>query len=207
MLRATTAIAKLSGQKYPSGIALWPVAVLERVHDDFIAQLRNLAPDAVRIADKLPQNFMRLAAIQRFLPGARIIHTQRNPLDVCLSAYFQEQKIPAMEPWDLYRSGRIYRDYDRLMAHFRQVVDLPILDVRYEELVADPEAQARRIIDFVDLPWDDACLAIERNRRIVDTSNYESVRRPIHGEAVDRWRRYDRHLEPLRRGLAGLPPE
>lgn len=206
VLRAATVLAKLTGLKYPSGIAAWPVDVLERVHDDFVAQLQQLAPGAMRVSDKLPQNFMRLAVIQRLLPGARIIHTQRNPLDVCISAFYQEQKIPAMEPWDLYRSGLAYRDYERLMAHFRQVLDLPMLDVRYEELVADPEAQARRIIDFVGLPWDDACLAIERNRRIVDTSNYEAVRRPIHGEAVDRWKRYERHLEPLRRGLAGLPP-
>ncbi|WP_374450014.1 sulfotransferase [Stella sp.] len=207
VLRATTAIARLAGRKYPSGIPHWPAEALERVHDEFVAQLQRLAPGALRIADKLPQNFMRLAVLQRLLPGARIIHTRRNPLDVCLSAYFQEQKIPAMEPWDLYRSGLCYRDYERLMTHFRAVLELPMLDVQYEELVARPEAEARRIIDFLGLPWDQSCLAVERNRRIVDTSNYESVRRPIHGEAVDRWRRYERHLEPLRRGLAGLPPE
>lgn len=205
--RAITAVSKLSRRQYPDGITEWAVADLERVHDQFIVQLRDLAPDALRVSDKLPQNFLRLADIQRLLPGARIIHTQRNPLDVCISAYYQDQKIPAMEPWDLYRAGLCYREYERLMAHFRAVLDLPILDVRYEDLVARPEEEARRIIAFLGLPWDPACLAVEQNRRIVDTSNYEAVRRPIHGEAVDRWRRYERHLEPLRRGLAGLSPE
>ncbi len=207
--RAIAAIGRLTGVGEAEGVGQWPVAALDRVNGEFLRELQALAPGAARITDKLPQNFLRLAVIQRLLPGARIIHTQRSPLDVCLSAYYQEQKIPVMEPWDLYRAGLAFRQYERLMAHWRQVLDLPILDVQYENLVTRPEIEARRILAFLELPWDPACLAVERNRRIVDTSNYQSVRQPIHGEAVGRWRQYEKELAPLMRALAGgsLPAE
>ncbi|BBK33071.1 sulfotransferase family protein [Stella humosa] len=203
LLNAVTSIAEATGTGFPSGLCRWPVDALDRVHDRYVAELQALAPGAIRISDKLPQNFLRLGVIQRLLPGARIIHTQRNPLDVCLSAYYQDQKIPAMEPWDLYRAGLCYRDYERMMAHWRSVLDVQVLDVQYENLVARPEVEARRIIAFLELPWDERCLAVEKNTRVVDTSNYEAVRRPIHSDAVGRWRHYEQQLTPLMRALGG----
>lgn len=203
--RAYEKLEAMTGIAIPLGYARWPLAAIEAVAADFLAELAALAPEAKRITDKLPQNFLWLAVVHRMLPRARIIHCRRDPRDVLLSSYFQTNKVPVMETWDLYQAALVYRAQERLMAHWHEVLDLPILSVQYESLVQQPEIESRRIIAFLDLPWDDRCLAIEKNRRLVDTSNYASVRTAIHGDAVGRWRHYERHIEPMLRALRGEP--
>ncbi|MCC7272536.1 MAG: sulfotransferase [Alphaproteobacteria bacterium] len=206
LTQASVALGKATGMGYPTGVTKWPLEMVEAAGATYLRKLAALAPGATRIADKLPQNFLRLPIIQRMLPGARVIHCQRNPIDLCLSAFYQEDKIPVMETYDLFRAGLAYREYERLMAHWMKVLDLPILDVRYESLVAQPEVEARRIIAFLELPWEESCLDVEGNRRVVDTSNYAAVRGPIHGGAVDRWKRYRTQLQPLIDALSGARP-
>ncbi|MGE0717090.1 MAG: sulfotransferase [Alphaproteobacteria bacterium] len=198
-------LARSTGIGYAEGASAWPAEAVDQAAATYLERLAALAPDARRITDKLPQNFLRLPLIQRMLPGARVIHCQRNPLDVCISAYFQQDKVPAAETWDLYAAGVAYRDYERLMAHWARVLDLPVLTVQYEHLTERPETEARRIIAFLGLEWDPVCLETDRNRRVVDTSNYAAVHRPIHGEAVGRWKRYRRQIDPLIDALNGKP--
>jgi hypothetical protein len=99
--------------------------------------------------------------------------------------------------------GRYYRKYEELMAHWHEVLDLPILDLQYEELVADQEGKTRELLAFCGLEWDERCLAFHRSGRLAKTPSYDQVRQPIYRKSVERWRNYAEHLEPLRRALAG----
>ncbi len=172
----------------------------------YLEGLAARAPDdARRVIDKMPHNFLYLGLIALLMPGARVIHCQRDPLDTCLSCYFQN--FGARHPYshDLADLGRYYRAYLRLMAHWRAVLDMPLLEVRYEALVARQEEVSRSMIAFCALEWDARCLRFHENRGIVITASHEQVQRPLYASSVQRWRHYDRHLDPLRRALFDDP--
>ena len=162
-----------------------------------------LKPDAVRITDKLPLNFLHLGLIQIFFPEARIIHCRRDPMDTCLSCFLTYFNRGHEFKHSLAHSGHFYRLYERLMSHWKSVIDLPILDVSYEQVVADPETQSRRMIEFLGLPWDDRCLNFHEVKRPCVTASVLQVRTPIYNTSVQRWRRYERHLGPLKAALWG----
>jgi hypothetical protein len=102
---------------------------------------------------------------------------------------------------DLRHCGLYYRQYERLMAHWRQVLDLPILDVRYEDLIANQEAVSREIIAFAGLEWDESCIRFYKTKRTVATCSYEQVQRPIYSSSIARWKHYERYIGPLLEGL------
>ncbi len=169
----------------------------------YIAELRKAAPTADRITDKLPINFRFVGLIHLALPNARIIHTRRNPIDTCLSNFsilFAENHQPYT--YDLGELGRYYRAYEQLMEHWRAV--LPpnaMLEVQYEDVVGDLETQARRIITYCGLEWDDACLAFHTTSRPVWTASARQVRQPLYSSSVGRWRPYKDMLRPLLEAL------
>lgn len=169
---------------------------IERISKTYLSHLRKIAPDAARVTDKLPPNFMYLGLIQALFPGARVIHCLRDPVDTCVSCYFN-MRGGLTYTHDLRALGSFYRDYKRLMAHWKRVLDIQILDVRYEEFVADQETNARRVIEFIGLPWDDRCLRPHENKRVALTRSIHQVRKPVYGSSVARWKRYERHLGPL----------
>jgi hypothetical protein len=139
------------------------------------------------------------------LPKARIVHCVRSPLDTCLSCFATHFGDTHDYAYDLNHLGRFYRDYRRLMDHWRSLPDGPaILDVSYEAVVADPEGQTRRLLDFAGLPWDDRCLRFHENPRYVHTTSYSQVRQPLYASSVGRWRNYAGHLTPLRDALADM---
>lgn len=152
---------------------------------------------AARVTDKLPLNFLHLGLIALLLPDARVVHCRRDPLDTCLSCHLTAFRAGHEFKYDLSHLGRFHRQYARLMDHCRAELDLRMLDVSYEQLVADPEPVARQLVAFAGLPWDDACLHAHRTRRGVTTASVQQVRRPIHTASVGRWRHYERHLGPL----------
>ena len=173
------------------------------------AYLRTLARhslDALRIVDKAPVNADYLGVIHSVFPSARIIYMRRNPLDTCLSCYFQ-QFSPALNfTMDLSDLAHYYREHHRLMAHWRAV--LPpgtLLDVPYAELVADHEGWTRKILDFLGLEWDKRCLDFHQTRRPVSTASYWQVRQKIYQDSVERWRNYEKFISPLLR-LRDLTP-
>ncbi len=168
----------------------------------YLARLAERSHEALRVIDKTPYNFRRLGFIWLLFPRARVIHCRREPLDVCLSCYFQDF---ASQPFasDLMDIALFYREYERLMAHWNTVLPLPVLDVRYEELVDDTEAVSRRIVEFCGLQWDPACLAFHGRDRAVQTASLWQVRQPIYRTSVQRWRRYEKHLGVLMRVLEG----
>jgi hypothetical protein len=163
-----------------------------------------LAPDAQRITDKMPHNFLRLGLIRLLFPGARIIHCVRDPRDTCLSCYFQGFNDSHDYAYDLEHLGIYYTQYRRLMAHWRRVLDPPMFELRYEALVEHPEPMSRALIDFCGLPWDERCLRFYESKRAVATSSYDQVRHPIYRGSLGRWRHYKRYLAPL---LHALGPE
>ena len=155
-------------------------AALSQAADDYFALLRGVGPSAKRVTDKAPLNYEELGLIRLALPGARIVHCRRNPVDTALSIYFTEFADIVF----------MYRQYERLMAHWRRILPPDkFLELDYER---------RRLVAFSGLEWEDACLEHERNARIVRTASVWQARQPIYTTSVGRWRRYEPWLGELR---------
>jgi hypothetical protein len=153
----------------------------------------------------MPANFLFLGLIHLALPGARIIHILRDPRDTCLSCYSKLFTAEQNFAYDLGELGRYYRKYAELMAHWRDVLpEGRVLEIRYEDVVADLEASARRIVDHCRLTWHPNCIAFYEARRPVRTASASQVRRPIYRTSEGRWRAYQDHLGPLLAALGDL---
>ena len=144
----------------------WPYCIDELTRADdmnrlarrYLDRLRGISKKAYRVTDKMPHNFYALGLIQLLFPEAHVIHCRRDPLDTCLSIYFQNFLDSHVYARNLFNLGTHYRQYQRLMEHWRQVLTLPMLDIQYEELVSNPEPAIRRMLEFCGLEWDDRCL-------------------------------------------------
>lgn len=188
-------------EPYPSCIGrLTQAAATERAQS-YLDRLGLLGGGTERVTDKMPANFLHLGLIALLFPKARIVHCVRDPLDTCLSCYFHNFGTRHPYSHDLRHLGVYYSDYRRLMAHWRGVLQLPMFEISYEELVEDTERLSRGLIAFLGLEWDDSCLKFYENRRFVSTASFDQVRRPIYRGAVHRWRHYARHIEDLRNAL------
>ncbi len=168
--------------------------------ESYLRRLRRDAPSARHVTDKLLSNYIHLGMIAMTFPRAHIIHCQRDAMDTCVSIFFRELPNVAFS-WDLFNIGRHYREYSRLMSHWDHVLGERVYPVRYEHLVRDTEATARRLVERCGLKWDDRCLEFYQNKRTVLTNSVWQVRQPIYTHAVERWKRYSHHLDPLRSGL------
>jgi len=188
------------------GLAAVRQGVVDRITRRELRDLQKLDRDAKRITDKLPQNFLHLGLIELIFPTAKIIHCRRDPMDNCLSCYFQDfgGRENQSYSYDLGHLGHYYRNYVTLMEHWKSVTSLPILELQYEEMVGDQEAMSRRVIDFIGLEWDDACLQFHKSERKVVTLSHEQVRQPMYTSSVKRWKHYERHLGALREALGDL---
>jgi tetratricopeptide (TPR) repeat protein len=157
-----------------------------------------LAPDAARIVDKLPLNFLFAGLIHLMLPNARIIHIRRDPLDTCLSCHTTLFRTPMRFVHDQTELGRFHRAYRRLMAHWRQALPAGrFIEVDYGVLATAPEPEIRRLLDFCGMPWSDACLYPETSDRAIRTASRLQARRPIHRGSIGRAERYRAYLGPL----------
>jgi tetratricopeptide (TPR) repeat protein len=186
---------------YPRSVGRFDAGTIRRLADACLERLRAIAGGASRATDKTPSNFLHLGLISLLLPNAKVIHCRRHPLDTCLSCYFQYFPHRVDFAYDLDDLGVYYRHYQRVMDHWRSRLRLPMLEVQYEELVADQEAVSRRLIDFCGLPWHDGCLEFHRNPRPVLTLSNWQVRRPIYTHSIGRWKHYEPFLEPLKKSL------
>lgn len=164
--------------------------------------------DATRVTDKMPGNFRFAGVIAAGLPAARIVHVQRDPVDTCL-ACFQQLFTGRLDfSYNLTELGRYYRAYDRLMDHWRQALPAGrMLELRYEELVVEPEREIRRLLDFCGLEWEPACLEFHRTERAVQTASAAQVRQPLYTTSIGRWRIYREQLGPLLEALGPLAPD
>jgi tetratricopeptide (TPR) repeat protein len=165
---------------------------------NYLAGVTQLAPAASHIIDKMPANFVFAGLIHLALPDATIIHAVRDPVDTCISCFSKLFTEGNFQTYDLAELGRYYRHYRALMQHWREVLPPQrILDVHYEDTVADVESVARRIVAHCGLPWDQRCLEFYSTTRIVRTSSAAQVRRPIYASSIGRRYSYGALLEPL----------
>jgi tetratricopeptide (TPR) repeat protein len=174
---------------------------------EYVAGLRQRAPNVQRITDKMPANYFAIGLIHLMLPNAKIIHVNRNPVDTCLSCYTRLFNRKQEHTYDLAELGQYYVHYARLMDHWRKVLPAgAFLDVQYEDIVADQEVQARRLIAYCELEWNPACLDFHNTKRSVRTASVTQVRQPIYTSSVERWRNYEKFLGPLMDALGDLAP-
>jgi tetratricopeptide (TPR) repeat protein len=172
--------------------------LVSRIANECEQYLQHLSATAARVVDKMPDNFLRLGFIATVLPRARFIHAQRNPVDTCLSIYFQNFASGHCYGTDLEDLAFYYREHERLMRHWREVIPAErYLEVPYEALVDDQAAWSRRIIEFIGLGWDDRCLDFHETKRTVGTASNWQVRQKIYRTSKERWRNYEKHLGPL----------
>jgi tetratricopeptide (TPR) repeat protein len=173
-------------------------ARLASLGDGYLGLLEQMSADATRVVDKLPTNFLALGLIHAAFPNARIIHMRRNPLDTCLSIYFQHFEAANTYTHDLEDLADYYREYQRLMDHWRTVLPAgAVLDVPYEGLVANAQVWARAMLEFVALPWDPRCLEFHRTPRTVVTASKWQVRQALDTSSINRWHHYEKHIGPL----------
>ncbi len=156
-----------------------------------------------RWVDKNPVNFLYLGIIARSLPGARLIHVRRDPRDVCYAMYKTLFRMAYPFSYDLTDLARYFAAYERLMTHWRVLLGDRLLEVQYEDLVANQEPATRRLLDSCGLPWEEACLHFERNEAPCLTASAAQVRQPLYTSSVGRWRAVEPQLAPLLQGLRG----
>ena len=156
------------------------------------------------MATLLPNNFRHLGLLKAILPNAKIIDARRNPLDCCVSGFKQLFAEGQEFSYDLADLGRYYCDYVALMDHWDEVMPGAILRVQHETLLDDFENEVRRILDYLELPFEDACLRFHETARSVRTASSEQVRRPLNRDGVGQWRAFDAHLGLLRTALEPL---
>lgn len=202
LIRLGHSVVKREREKYPDCLDLLSVRMADRLAAEYLSHIEALDPAATYVTDKMPFNFMYLGMIALLFPDCHVIHCTRDPLDTCLSCYMTDLSVGNRFAHDLKRVGTFYRDYRRLMSHWKNVLNFPMLEVSYEQVVSDVETQTRRMLEFLDLPFDERCLQFHQNARYVSTASKEQVRRPIYSSSVGRWRNYRRHLEPLMKALA-----
>ena len=170
-----------------------------KVQSDYLDLLKGIDPGTARVTDKMPHNYMFCGQIHLAFPNAKIIHCRRHPVDNCLSIYMTPYQVPLDFAHDKANITFVYREYQRLMDHWREVLPAnSFLEVDYETLVADPEPSVRRMIDFVRLDWNEACLRPEDNERAVKTPSMWQVRQPVYKTSTERWRKYEPWLGEFR---------
>jgi hypothetical protein len=171
---------------------------------EHLAYLRERAPDALRIVDKMPHNFELVGLIGILFPNARIIHCRRDAIDNCISCFVLQLSDGHSYSADLETLGLYYREYDRLMRHWDKIFPGRIFENRYETLIENQEKQSRHLIDYLGLPWDDACLRFfDRGGSVKTYSNWQ-VRQPIYTSSVKQWTNYESEIQPLIESLGDL---
>jgi tetratricopeptide (TPR) repeat protein len=191
--------------RYPEMLRELDAGELRAIGEEYIARTRpNRRTARPYFIDKTPGNFHHIGLIRLILPNARIVDARRHPLG-CGFAVFR-QYFPQRHgfAFDLGEIGRYYRDYVEMMAHFDAVAPGSVHRVLYEDMVERPEAEIRRLLEYLELPFEEACLNFHQTRRAVMTPSAEQVRQPIFTDALGQWRNYEPWLGPLKSALGGV---
>jgi tetratricopeptide (TPR) repeat protein len=203
-------VARIRGPEdpsYPDFVPTMSADELRRLGASYIEAVRGKAAQAARIADKMPSNYRFAGLIHLALPNARLIHARRDLRDVAFSCFSLHFAAGHQYTYDLAELGRHCCAYAQLMEHWRTVLpEAAMLEVQYEDLVADVEHQARRIVTHCGLEWNDACLNFYETERSVRTASAIQVRLPIYQSSIGRWRPYEVRLQPLLKELEACPP-
>ena len=188
----------------------WPACINELEQQDisqmasgYLESLERQNPKDAFVIDKMPQNFLHTGLAAALFPDAILIHCVRDPLDTCLSSYFQIFPGGIDFAYDLADLGHYFRCYQNLMDYWREILGSRLIELRYEELVGDPREALQPILEKLGLPWSDGFLSHQESIQRVDTLSLYQVRQPLNKESTQRWRNYEKHLDPLIRALGG----
>jgi tetratricopeptide (TPR) repeat protein len=207
-----TLAKRLSGKRrsedptrYPETVAPLNASQLNGLGEEYVEQTRiHRQLGRPFFIDKMPNNFAHTGIIHLILPNAKVIDVRRHPLACCFSVFKQHFARGQHFSYDLTEIGRYYADYVRLMAHYDAVLPGRVHRVIYEDLVADPELEVRRLLDYCGVPFEEGCLRFYENDRAVRTASSEQVRQPIFKEGLDQWQNYEAWLGPLKEALGDV---
>ena len=189
--------ARQGKERFPDNLPGLKSHFWEQIGNDYLERTLKYRQGAPFFIDKNPNNFVYAGLIQLVLPNAKIINARRHPLDSCFGSY--KQLFASGQPftYDLTEIGEYYLQYQRLMDHWHELMPGRILDVQYEEVVADLDTQVSRILEYCGLPFEERCLRFHETERAVKTASSEQVRQPIYSSSVNLWQRYEPHIEEL----------
>ncbi|NND69721.1 MAG: tetratricopeptide repeat protein [Halioglobus sp.] len=195
---------RFSKELFATALELDPV----RVGGLYLKTSDRMRGNTPRFVDKLPQNYLLIPLILKALPNAKIVHLERGPMDACFASFKQLFADAYLHSYEQGEMARHHARYRRLMQVWRERFPGRFLDISYEDSVADLEPHARRLLDYLELPWEDACLEFHAQEAAVSTASAVQVREPAHTRSIGRWRRYEKQLEPMLQALAaeGLAP-
>jgi tetratricopeptide (TPR) repeat protein len=182
---------------FPATMSTVTQAQLDRLAAGYLDMLAKLFPSGERVTDKRPDNFLYIGLIKRLFPGARLVHTVRNPLDNCLSIYFLHLDHSMGYALDLADIAHYYVQYRRLMAHWKTLYGADIFDLDYDVLVREPRPAIEKLTQFCGLEWEEACLSFEQAAGAVKTASVWQVRERLYQRSSGRWRNYAAQLAPL----------
>ena len=190
--------ARLDGDAgYPENTAQINRLLSNELAEECLGRYKTIDYVKSQLVDKMLGNYARLGMIALLFPRARIIHCKRNPIATCFSCYTQHFESGYRFSYDLDDLVVAYKSYQALMAHWKNVLPVNILEVEYEALIDRQEAESRNIVEFCNLPWEDACLNYHSNDRIVQTASFWQVKQPIYRTSLERWKLYSEHIRPL----------
>lgn len=199
---------RAGGKKYPEVLADMTAEQMAAFGKSYLYYSQTDRPQNLpRFTDKMPANFAHVGLIHLALPNAKIIDARRHPLDTCVGNYRQLFAQGKNHAYDLNECAEYYLEYVRMMNHWDEVLPGRVLAVQYEDVVADVESQVRRILDYCELPWEDACLDFYQSSRPVNTASADQVRVPIYADAVGFWKNYDTQLADVKEILAPVLEE
>ena len=199
---------RANGVIYPEILADMSASQLTAFGKSYLYYSQSNRPQKLpRFTDKMPNNFVHVGLIHLALPNARIIDARRHPLDVCVGNYRQLFAQGKNHSYDLNECAEYYLEYVRVMRHWDEVLPGRVLRVNYEDVVANTETEVRRLLDYCDLPWEEACLDFHKTARAVNTASSEQVRVPIYSDAVGYWEHYESKLADVKEILASAPGE
>ena len=185
------------GKPYMMSLDRFDTPVLNRLADEYLEEIAKRSGNARYVTDKMPQNFLHLGLIDLLFPNAHVIHCRRDPIDTCLSCYFQNFSGNHPYAYSLTDLGKYYRLYRKLMNHWKKVLRIPFHEINYEDLVENQERETRKLLEFCGIDWNDACMDFQNTRRTVATASYNQVRKPIYTKSVNRWKNYENHIGRL----------
>jgi tetratricopeptide (TPR) repeat protein len=198
-------IARDSGSNYPGVLAELDAGTLKTFGEQYMETTRPHRKHGHSFfTDKMPYNFLHIGLIHLVLPNAKIVDVRRHPLGCCFSNFAMHFRAGALFAYRLSELGHAYAKYVELMAHFDRVLPARIHRIIYEDLVGRPEPEIRRLMDYLRLPFEEACLEFHKSHRPMDSASSEQVRRPIYGDSVGGWRNYEPWLGPLKAALGPL---
>ena len=196
--RISVSLARMfPGETYPEAARHLDAAGWLALGQSYLTHTRRHRQGSPFFTDKMPNNFAAIGLIHLMLPGAKIIDARRHPLDSCFGTFKQHFAFGQTFSYDLDELGEFYLQYRGMMRHWQQVLPGRVLEVRYENVVADQEAETRRLLDHCGLPFEENCLRFYETERPVRTASSEQVRQPIYASSVHHWRNFATQLAPL----------